>query len=670
MSVSSTGTVLSYTDITTRVPLPSIQANANKYLKVRNDGQNLEWAEVEIGGGLELILDERTVSNPPSVCFEDALGTKYNTGINMYRDNVNANNQTISLYANNVKQVDVASNRTIFHNNTRHIDGAQNLPGVCFKDNPSCGLYRPALDTIGMVANNKRLMDVGINQVEIGKTGAGNDVNLVVNGLISTNPITLTTDSYSWNNFTNGSYNLDTSGGNVVINLQFAGSENIGSPIRFYKNSTSNQVQFFASGGTVRLNGMYGTQAVANAVQFTSVPTGASNFWLFEITRERTDHYVIETIDYTNGTNVFTHADRVLCIGSTQSSTAPAISFSTSTNSGFSGDNVNNIFMINNGVTTMQAAISGIFIGTPANRRPLIVRGHYVNEVVNLSGNATYNWTTTFATNANGLYTLDSTSGNITIELPDTGTATNDRTTRFIKNVDANSILFTSVGAVRLNTPWQSQAVSTGTFNFSFPANTRCTFDITRITTSIYNLNIINYFDATNNRYISGTDVNYARLGSVSNPSYSFQGDIDTGFYSSGADTLDFSAGGTRVASVDTSGFSVVSGALKPTRRIQYTPSGVQTASFTISTLLQHLIRTDPGSTNDLVVTLDNVGTGTHYVITKETSTRALQVTASGSITYNGSNRNAVNIIASGSRGIWKIWQVSATDWYGEASTF
>lgn len=217
MSVSSTGTVLSYTDITTRVPLPSIQANPNKYLKVRNDGQNLEWAEVEIGGGLELILDERTTSNPPSVCFEDAVGTKYNTGINMYRDNVNGNNQTISLYANNVKQVDVASNRTIFHNTTRHIDGAQATPGVCFKDNPSCGLYRPALDTIGLVANNKRLMDVGINQVEIGKTGAGNDVNLLVNGIASAGTYragngTVGTPSFSFTNDNDTGMYFETSG--------------------------------------------------------------------------------------------------------------------------------------------------------------------------------------------------------------------------------------------------------------------------------------------------------------------------------------------------------------------------------------------------------------------------------------------------------------------------
>jgi len=108
MSVSSTGTVLSYSDITTRVPLPSIQANANKYLKVRNDGQNLEWAEVEIGGGLELILDERTASNPPSVCFEDTSGTKYNTGINMYRDTSNANEETISFYADNTLKMKIA----------------------------------------------------------------------------------------------------------------------------------------------------------------------------------------------------------------------------------------------------------------------------------------------------------------------------------------------------------------------------------------------------------------------------------------------------------------------------------------------------------------------------------------------------------------------------------
>ena len=63
MNVSSTGTVLSYTDITTRVPLPSIQANANKYLKVRNDVLNLEWDE-PLCDSLKIIFDEKTTTSP------------------------------------------------------------------------------------------------------------------------------------------------------------------------------------------------------------------------------------------------------------------------------------------------------------------------------------------------------------------------------------------------------------------------------------------------------------------------------------------------------------------------------------------------------------------------------------------------------------------------------
>lgn len=142
MSVSSTGTVLSYTDITTRVPLPSIQANANKYLKVRNDGQNLEWAEVEIGGGLELILDERTTSNPPSVCFEDTSGTKYNTGINMYRDTTNANKQTISLYTNNAERLKINED-AIIATRYRAGNGVINNPSYSFTtdDAQDCGMY-------------------------------------------------------------------------------------------------------------------------------------------------------------------------------------------------------------------------------------------------------------------------------------------------------------------------------------------------------------------------------------------------------------------------------------------------------------------------------------------------------------------------------------------------
>jgi hypothetical protein len=140
MSVSSTGEVLSYTDITTQLPLPSTEANANKYLKVRNDGQNLEWAEMELAGGLELILDERTTSNPPSVCFEDTNGTQYNTGINMYRDTSNANSETISFYCDNVKKMDIAENRILCKEEILLPDGTQSQPSISFESDPDTGI--------------------------------------------------------------------------------------------------------------------------------------------------------------------------------------------------------------------------------------------------------------------------------------------------------------------------------------------------------------------------------------------------------------------------------------------------------------------------------------------------------------------------------------------------
>lgn len=249
MSVSSTGTVLSYTDITTRVPLPSIQANANKYLKVRNDGQNLEWAEVEIGGGLELILDERTTSNPPSVCFEDTSGTKYNTGINMYRDTTNANSQTLSLYANDVKKLDVAENRMV----------------------------------VGTVAN---------------------PVPLIVNGSINSATTSVST-SASWNNLALDAYVLNTASASFTLTLNGTGTATIGRTIRFYKSNTANNIIFTSTDGVaVRLTGPFGTQQQTNA-NYTHVPTSSGQTWLFEITRTEATNYQLTNLSQTDGTNTY-----------------------------------------------------------------------------------------------------------------------------------------------------------------------------------------------------------------------------------------------------------------------------------------------------------------------------------------------------------------------------
>lgn len=1039
MTVSSTGTVLSYDDITTRIPLPSIQANANKYLKVRNDGKNLEWAEVEIGGGLELILDERTTSNPPSVCFEDTSGTKYNTGINMYRDTTNSNNETISLYCDNVKKLDVAENQIV----------------------------------MGTVAN---------------------PLPLNLNGSFTSVPTTITTGSYSWNNLTSDVYVCNTAGGNISINLQSTGTENLGRKIRFYKSNINNELRFFASGGNVRVNSPLGTQPQPNAGQFTNIPVANGFFCIYEIIRETASNYSLQILEYQNNTDAITFGqifragdgvsgtpsysfanttggttqgadtgmfyvydtiDRLRfsaggtntlemnagqCFFNTRllsnangNNTTPSLIFHNDSNTtGYSGQRTNpstdpRLWAVVNGVQATELTTTQFNIGlnttNNTNMKTLNQNGPSnfnsftpsyssfltpqtaigtigqslsgvdfdgTNYVVSIAGTAAGNrlwvsqnlstwtaindtqislgnshvqfgnsiwcylsrtnnarqlwtstspettwtqigavvpWTTARQANrlrfingqfivlmassiirfsSNGTtwteYSVNATSYSLndityspelqryvivtgsTVVLYFNGntitntsaftavtgleqanccsyspkygrflfhgntnnqryyisndginwtfytnpvTVTNTNNTIWINdmggffldmqfntnnlaisrdglsfqlvpnNLSLNSVnaVYNSTGKVLLivgstsswgtfrnmltdfnnyvdsdniyNTfnsnirfadviEYQNQVITTVSGNNHFTISqftrTEVVFDTTSVNANIYlqgasfngrvgckfkfiksnnnnnvrihgyetttlisptgNVNSFNaqsvpqtysiipanYFgsfelsrvsDAGNGVWVidnvdvyDGNGVSLLlgdiqigaelinTLGNETNPSYTFTGDTNTGFYSSGADTLDFSAGGTRVASVDTSGFSVVSGALKPTRRIQYTPSGVQTASFTISTLLQHLIRTDPGAVNDLVVTLDNVGAGTHYVITKETSTRALQVTASGSITYNGSNRSATNVIASGSRGIWKIWQITATDWYGEVSTF
>ncbi|HLQ45918.1 MAG TPA: hypothetical protein VK137_14360, partial [Planctomycetaceae bacterium] len=53
-------------------------------------------------------------------------------------------------------------------------------------------------------------------------------------------------------------------------------------------------------------------------------------------------------------------------------------------------------------------------------------------------------------------------------------------------------------------------------------------------------------------------------VGAVGTPGFAFNGDADTGIYSTVANTLDFAAGGTRVASANVNGFAVLSGQLLP----------------------------------------------------------------------------------------------------------
>jgi hypothetical protein len=454
MSVSSTGDILSYTDITTQLPLPSTEANANKYLKVRNDGQNLEWAEMELAGGLELILDERTASNPPSICFEDTAGTQYNTGINMYKDTSNANEETISFYSDNslkmsIAETSVAINSDVNITGDMTVSGSINISSVgnikfdglteyneqilfgtnnivtvagfgksvltcrtgngnlsiqllgasyanktvtkfrVFKSNTSANSIRivgssePVIFRTPFVSVSNftsasspnfydiipagyygsfdlvRVLDEGgtppntahewrVENIEI-YTEAGTErklgdfsiaKSLTVDGQLLLTPITITgpktgVNSVKWNDLTASAYVLDTSTGDINIELSNLQSANIGRNISFFKFSPNNNITFSAV-GINRLSGQWGT-TTANNDTFANVPTGLNNYWLFDMTRDILANYSIHTkylYSASGARNIFDIIDAKSVLNSFGTKQNPAYSFSSDTDTG------------------------------------------------------------------------------------------------------------------------------------------------------------------------------------------------------------------------------------------------------------------------------------------------------------------------------------------------
>ena len=66
----------------------------------------------------------------------------------MYRDSANANNQTISFYANNTKKMDIAENRIICKEDILGVDGTVTNPSYSFESDPDCGIYRTASNQV------------------------------------------------------------------------------------------------------------------------------------------------------------------------------------------------------------------------------------------------------------------------------------------------------------------------------------------------------------------------------------------------------------------------------------------------------------------------------------------------------------------------------------------
>lgn len=183
-------------------------------------------------------------------------------------------------------------------------DGTVSTPSFAFQSDTNTGIYRLGEDDIGITSGGVTRMALNGTSIQTGTIT--NPLPFIINGSLTTQSDTITTGSYSWNNLTSDAYNCNSVGGNIVINLQFAGTENLGRKILFYKSNTSNELRFFASGGTVRVNSPLGTQAQPNAGQFTNIPVANGFLCIYEIIRESASNYSLQILEYQNNTDTIT----------------------------------------------------------------------------------------------------------------------------------------------------------------------------------------------------------------------------------------------------------------------------------------------------------------------------------------------------------------------------
>lgn len=184
-------------------------------------------------------------------------------------------------------------------------DGSVTNPSIAFQSDTNTGIYRLGEDDLGITTGGITRMALNGSSIQTGTIT--NPLPVVINGSLSLQSVTLTNNpnNYQWNTLTYDSYILDTSSGIINILLNNTGTENIGRTIRFYKNNTANLVQFFGSGlGNVRLSGDFGSVTANNSLM-SGTPTNLSRLWLFEITRDSTTSYLLNTIALHNNTNSF-----------------------------------------------------------------------------------------------------------------------------------------------------------------------------------------------------------------------------------------------------------------------------------------------------------------------------------------------------------------------------
>jgi hypothetical protein len=252
-TIASDGATLQYIDPTEGPQtIPSITGNANEFLRVNATADNIEWTDIGTTGSVPI--------------NEVALG-----------------------------------------------DGQFTDPSLTFQSDQSSGLCLLGVNQIGVATNNVQRLEISNTAFNVGT--ATDKLLMTLNGQLSYSTSTIPPGTYTWNTdfSTDSIYILSTASGDININLSATGSVGLHQAIRFYKNSTGFTVKLFASGGTVRLNGAFGTQSRTSGAQFTLVPDGTGNLWLFEIIRTGATLYTLNILDYNNvSTAATTFQDQVI----------------------------------------------------------------------------------------------------------------------------------------------------------------------------------------------------------------------------------------------------------------------------------------------------------------------------------------------------------------------
>lgn len=244
VTIATDGTDVDYVDPTEGPKIiPDITGHANAFLQVNSTETNIQWTSFSGGGGIPI--------------------GQVNLGL-----------------------------------------GSVTNPSLTFQGDTNTGIFSGGAEDVAITTNGVERLDINNNVITAGTVS--NPISLNVNGSFTSVPTTITSGSYSWNNLTSDVYVCNTQSGNISINLQFAGTENLGRKIRFYKSNTNSELRFFASGGNVRVNSPLGTQAQPNAAQFTNIPVANGFLCIYEIIRETTSNYSLQILEYQNNTDSIT----------------------------------------------------------------------------------------------------------------------------------------------------------------------------------------------------------------------------------------------------------------------------------------------------------------------------------------------------------------------------